>query len=56
VLNLTWLAQGKGGTWWAVSMGWNDSKPLDEDRLVGLATRTLKLLARGEAAGPAAQK
>jgi hypothetical protein len=50
VLNVTWLAHGKGGTWWAVSAGWNDSKAVDEQKLFGLASRALKLLAASEAA------
>jgi hypothetical protein len=48
VLNLTWLAHGKGGAWWAVSAGWNDTKALDEVKLFGLASRALKLLAASE--------
>ncbi len=56
VLNLTWLAQGKGGTWWAISAGWNDSKALDEGKLIGLAGRALKLLAASETQAPTARQ
>ncbi len=47
VLNLSFLLRSAGGSWLAVSAGWNDPKaPLDEARFFGLVTRLLSLLGK----------
>ncbi len=50
VLDLTFLLQHRSGTWYALTVTWNDPKrKLDEDKLTGLATRAIELV--GAAAG-----
>jgi len=50
VLNLTWLLQTRRGAWWVVTVTSNDpGAPVDEATLSGLASRVLKLIARGDA-------
>jgi hypothetical protein len=45
VANLTWLVQTRGGTWYAVSVGWNNpAAPVDANRLAGLGARAIQLL------------
>ena len=45
VANLTYLIQTGGGTWYAVSLGWNNpAAPVDANRLAGLAARAIQLL------------
>ena len=45
VANLTYLVRTAGGTWYAVSLGWNNvAAPVDENRLAGLAARAVLLL------------
>jgi hypothetical protein len=45
VANLTWLVQTRGGTWYAVSLGWNNpAAPVDASRLAGLGARAIQLL------------
>ena len=49
VLNLSWLLRAQAGGWYAVAATWNDpEQTLDEARFVGLASRALFLLARGQ--------
>lgn len=49
VLNLSFLIRRRDGTWFAVSIGWNDAAaPVDEARLVSAAGRLLALLAKDE--------
>jgi hypothetical protein len=46
VLNLTWLARGHDGIWWAVSAGWNDPQAaVDEEKLAAIGAGVLKLIA-----------
>ena len=45
VANLTYLIQTRAGTWYAVSVGWNNpAAPVDANRLAGLAARAIQLL------------
>jgi hypothetical protein len=45
VANLTWLVQTRSGTWYAVSIGWNNTAaPVDPNRLAGLGARAIQLL------------
>ena len=44
VINLTWLACGRGGGWRVVTGSWNDpDQPVDEARFIGLMRRALQL-------------
>lgn len=45
VLNLTWLLERKDGKWYALSVGWNDSKKaLDQNKLIELAQKGVSIL------------
>lgn len=45
VANMTYLVQTRGGAWYAVSAGWNNTAaPVDTNRLAGLAARAVQLL------------
>lgn len=46
VINLTWLLERDDGRWFAMSLGWNDTRaPVDTNRAVRLATQASSLLA-----------
>jgi hypothetical protein len=53
VLNLTFLLRSKKGEWYALSAGWNDpNAAVEEEKLIGLVTRAITLLARETEAAP----
>ncbi len=45
VANLTYLVRTRGGAWYALSLGWNNTAaPVDANRVAGLAARAIQLL------------
>jgi hypothetical protein len=47
VLNLTWILRAKDGTWYALSVGWNNpEQALDEKKFMGLVQAILYLAAK----------